>query len=137
MNFWKPCLAKFDTSTKLATKKLEDEIGNILIGVHCLKILKIHYKLERKVPLKSVSLCCNLLTDYTLDANGVRKKVFTPLDIIIISGDINQEKVVEVTYKDWIEIADQSHALFWLQCLETREHFKPLTLNILFSLKKK
>ena len=119
-------IAEFDSKKKCAQEILCGENYQNLVGIHRLKVLKIHYKTQEEH--KPAIFACNLKSNIKINQNRQISRIYSPLDIFEIKG----EQIVTLSSCVEFDFHDQDVVQFWFQTTNNVKIDAILNVHFLF-----
>ena len=119
-------LAEFDSKKKCAQEILCGQNYQNLVGIHRLKVLKVHYKTQENHKL--AILASNLKSNVKINQERKISRIYSPLDIFEVKG----EQIVSVSSNVEFDFHDQDVVQFWLQTTENVKIEAILNVHFLF-----
>ena len=119
-------LAEFDSKKNCAQEILCGENYQNLVGIHRIKVLKVHYKAQEEHKL--AILACNLKSNIKINQDRQISRIYSPLDIFEIKG----EKIINLSSCVEFDFHDQEVVQFWFQTTNNVKIEAILNVHFLF-----
>jgi len=110
---WTYSLLPYSSETKLAEKKLTCCDGSSLSGEYSIVFVSIGVKFLHNTNTLAV-LCSNVLCQYEVE-NGSRRRIYTPISQVLLSGQKDDLKIIQVKQNFPCIFSDYSEVKVWLQ----------------------